>query len=406
MTAEDDFQSEFVRPEVELEAPSPLDFEPWHKPRKQYVRKHQWQHYAKERIQELKKAKHFEGEVPLKYFTLPGPDLLDVRLMIKLCRRFNVRLHYTGFCYDQSKQQDRLRQNISQFRNDHGNVVVSESNVRNLSFQNLGKPKSPENTALIRGGPYQLVNIDACKSIASGDVKSAARLIDGLKAIFEYQINKCSEPWILLITSHIQQGNVEEKSLDSLFTSVKTNHDACDSFKKALESKFEGAGNLDDFYCRVRAEHSAEFLNFATLGISKWLVHLGESAKARVKTLDGFCYSTFGHKPLVANMVSICYLIEKLPASVVDRSGLTEEKTQNPPPKFPYENDHMEALEKSYSMTNLDDYLKSNKCTYEELVEENIKLLTEAGYSVGSQGGEYRNWLSKHDMVYNCVMNQ
>lgn len=399
---DDDFEAEFVRSEVELKAPSPLSFMPWHKPRKQYVRLNQWLHHAKDRIQKLKDSGYFVGGVPLKYFTLPGPDLLDVKLMIELCREMGVQLHYTGFCFDKFEQEDRLRQNISQFRNNYRDVVTPGSNVYNVSFQDLVNAQSSAKLELTKGGPYQIVNVDACTPIMGGEVGSTSKLIDGLKELFQYQINYCAEDWILLITSPVQQENITNEFLEKVLSEITKNCEQFPEFKLAVEGKVTSKKSLEEYYEEVRKTHSTDFLQLATLGISKWLVHLGESGNSRVKKLNGFCYSTFQKAPLVPNMVSVCFLIEKLGVNLKDGSGLTKDKetTQS----LPNLSDHMRALMKSYSMVNVDDYLKEHDEEYEVLIDESITLLSSAGYKVGENGVDYRQWLET-DLTHKHVTN-
>lgn len=51
------------------------EFKPWHNPRKQLVRKEQWIYFTSKYL-----ANILSGRTTLKYFSLPGDDLLDVRV--------------------------------------------------------------------------------------------------------------------------------------------------------------------------------------------------------------------------------------------------------------------------------------------------------------------------------------
>lgn len=53
---EENFSAEFADPEVNILVPSPLDYAPWHKPRKQYVRTEQWERHTSGLIKKLKKT--------------------------------------------------------------------------------------------------------------------------------------------------------------------------------------------------------------------------------------------------------------------------------------------------------------------------------------------------------------
>ncbi len=71
-------------------------FQPWHKPRKQFIRLRQWCDEVKALLAELTKAR---GAAPasLSYLTLPGDELLDVRVLHDVCGAQSVRLRYLGF---------------------------------------------------------------------------------------------------------------------------------------------------------------------------------------------------------------------------------------------------------------------------------------------------------------------
>ena len=81
--------------ETVYEAPKPSKktFLPWHKPRKQFVRSHQWC----EQINSLLRVMQPEGKA-LKYLGLPGTDLLDLRYFhARVCEPQNIGLRFLGF---------------------------------------------------------------------------------------------------------------------------------------------------------------------------------------------------------------------------------------------------------------------------------------------------------------------
>ena len=88
--------------EVEAAVPIPLDtLRPWHRPRKQFIREHQWMQISKEFIQREKDGPGLvippEGLPEVRYLTLPGIDYLDVRLLATLCNELGCCLTSTGF---------------------------------------------------------------------------------------------------------------------------------------------------------------------------------------------------------------------------------------------------------------------------------------------------------------------
>jgi hypothetical protein len=67
-------------------------YKPWHHPVKQIVRARQWAALTKKLIES-----RTEAPTKLHYFTLPGPDLLDVRVLAEVCHPLDVQIEYFGF---------------------------------------------------------------------------------------------------------------------------------------------------------------------------------------------------------------------------------------------------------------------------------------------------------------------
>ena len=71
---------------------APKEFKPWHKPRKQFVRRKQWSALLR-RLYENRGPRD-----PLRYLGLPGTDLIDLRyLHEQLCRDNDRQLCFLGF---------------------------------------------------------------------------------------------------------------------------------------------------------------------------------------------------------------------------------------------------------------------------------------------------------------------
>ena len=391
MSDEESLEGGVTNPDTTLVAPSPLEYRPWHKPRKQYVRVKQWIHHSRGRVLALRAAGHFAGGVPLKYLTLPGPDLIDIRLMTELCTELDVKLHYTGFCTDTDDQQTRLRQNINQFRASNNTTVAIGSDVHKVALQKVVDKGSAAHNELQKGGPYQIVNIDACTPLLTGNSDATGRLIDAIKAVVEYQVNAGAAPWILLLTTPVQRDHISGELLNKLNAEIETNYTSSTLFAEALNQCFVDGENLEEFLRRMSQVHGEDFVNIATLGISKWLVHLGEDGGCRVKKMEGFCYSTFGAHPLTPNMISVCYLFEKQPVRLTDRSGLTRNQTRAS--NIPNPSDHTRALNRSFGMINVDDLMQGNHELYGDMIAETMGLLSDIGYSVEAAGRGYREWV-------------
>ena len=82
---------------------APKTFKPWHKPRKQYVRRKQLLALLRRLYQQR------QPDEPLRYLGLPGTDLIDLRyLHEKLCRAQGRTLRFLGFSTEAQPGSPRL----------------------------------------------------------------------------------------------------------------------------------------------------------------------------------------------------------------------------------------------------------------------------------------------------------
>lgn len=376
----------------DISVPEPLRFAPWHKPRKQYVRKHQWIHHANSIISKLKEDGWLEESVPLKYLTLPGPDLLDVKLMADVCSDHDIDLHYTGFCYVQETEAVRLRRNSQQFGLDRGDQIREGSGVHISRLEEISTNNSEARTLMERGGPYSIINIDACEPIASDDKNQTGRLVDAIKTIVQYQMDVNRQPWMLYLTTPVQTDSVSAEALLALHDQVHRNVRSDADFAAELMQQFSDGEEVEQYLERVSKADGLEFVQTITLGISKWLVHLAEQANFKVKKLPAVCYSMFRREPFLPNMISTCYLFLPCPIQLFDQTGLTQNVTleQGTPPI----SDHIRALRKSIGIENLDDKLVNDAELKQQMINETKSLLSAVGYDVDNDRSGYDSWLS------------
>lgn len=394
----DESFDEFALPsEVDdVATPAPLEFAPWHKPRKQYVRKYQWAHHANGLISKLRENGDLIDGAPVRYLTLPGPDLFDVKMIADVCAAHNQTLHYTGFCYVKETEAARLRRHTRQFEVDRAGLVHEGSSVHVSRLEDVTRAGSDARTLMQRSGPYDIVNIDACEPIASADNDQTGRLVDAIRSIVEYQVDKQRRPWVFYLTTPVQTDSVSPESLSALFGQISENVKNDPSFAAQFAEQFAPDKDLEEYWARVSNENGADFVSAVTLGVSKWLVHLAEQANFRVIKKQGYCYSMFRKEPFLPNMISTSYLFLPKPVSISDQSGLTNNAPvqQGTPPK----SDHIHALEKSFSIENLDEKVNADKDLKETMIAESKSLLSSAGYLVEDPDSGYDQWLAADPM--------
>lgn len=380
----------------ELVVPKKLEFAPWHKPRKQYVRKFQWVHHARGVINQLKQAGHLNHGAPLKYLTLPGPDLLDVRLLADVCSTEDVPLQYTGFCHTSESEAERLRRNIHQFSIDHEERISKGSEVHPARIEDVATRRSEAETLLKRNGPYDIINLDACSPIANDNHERTDRLIDAVRKVVEFQLNNSRKPWMLYLTTPFQTDSVSEQSLEALHKQITENAESDEEFAAELSSQFQGEETITEYLSRTAELNGIDFVTSATIGISKWFVHLASQANYSVKKMEGYCYSLFAEEPFEPNMISVCYLFLPDEIAIIDGTGLTpnEECEAGVAPI----SDHVRALRRSLNLVNLDDLLLAEAETRTSMIDETKDLLRNAGYSVDDPVDGYEAWLGNLPM--------
>ena len=251
--------------EYEQPEPEPKEFKPWHKPRKQFVRRKQWSELLR-RLYE----KRGPGD-PLRYLGLPGTDLIDLRyLHEQLCQDNNRPLRFLGF--NTEARYNRFAQvelNVSLDEVRKLPYVDPQSNVIHDDFRLVGDEKSMAWGYTQQLGPFDVVNIDLCDGIASDQPQNAGSIYNALAQLMVLQARNLN-PWLLLITTRIGRGIFDADAEHQLISHFRENVANCEGFAEAcrdlLESEVEA---IDPATCS-----EADLLNLMIVAIGKWLSKL------------------------------------------------------------------------------------------------------------------------------------
>lgn len=398
-TPDESFE-EFALPEdvSDASSPEPLRFAPWHKPRKQFVRRYQWLHHGRSLLDTLFRDGNLKAGEPMRYLTLPGPDLFDVKLFAQMCSEKGVRLQYTGFCYASETDSERLRRNIRHFEIDRAEQIYEGSSVNHSRLEDILKPKSEARTLLQRNGPYSIINIDACEPLAKKDANETGRLIDAIRSIVEYQLNVSRKPWSLYITTPVQTDSISKESLTALKAQIQQNLSNDQIFADEF-SGISGGADFDQFFHLATDENGLDLSRIVALGIAKWLLHLAEQASYTTVKLPSYCYSMFRKPPFEPNMISTCFLFLPKAIAIDDNSGLTKNNAKSE--SHDGISNHVRALRKSFDMINLDEMMKEDQLKKQAMAAETKELLLGAGYNVDDPEAGYDVWLSKEPIEVN-----
>ena len=212
--------SEYVRPHAE-----PKEFKPWHKPRKQFVRREQLSALL------LGLYEKREPGAPLRYLGLPGTDLIDLRYLYdRLCRANDRPLRFLGFNTEaQPGNSAHVHLSISLDEVRRLPNVDAQSNVIHDDFRRIGNPKSIAWSRTRNLGPFDVVNIDLCDGLASDppqNEESVYRALDQLMALQARNLN----PWLLLVSTRIRHGMFDADAEQRLVKLFRKNLNTCEGF--------------------------------------------------------------------------------------------------------------------------------------------------------------------------------
>jgi hypothetical protein len=363
----------------EDELPAHKEFQPWHRPRKQYVREQQWVIAIRDLIRRLRE---FRGSVRhINYLTLPGDELLDVRVAHEVCAQNEVLLRYLGF--NSARGDLKTRE-----------CEVSQSEVRQLShvdgpgsrlvldrIETIARDKSIGYDALQTCGPYDVVNLDLCDCVAGDPPMTQQSMFDAIAKLLIVQKARRAEPWVLFLTTRANAGRVDDRVLQRLVEIIDANKSASTAFREAANA----VGVLDERATWVR-DHEA-FSRGLTLGLGKWLLRLVDSGEPRwqVRLSSAFSYSV--QQPM--DMLSLVFEFEPTIRAMHDPIALA--------PSIPPVPDLIEAetdlavelVQAIRRFVDVDRELREDAQLMESMILASIKLLGSARYDTST----YRKWI-------------
>lgn len=371
-------------------APPPREFKPWHKPRKQWVRRHQWS----AEIGPLIADTHFpeDGRV-LRYFSLPAEDLLDVRSLRSTCLKHNVELRFTGMTSVKPGTPDDVALNLSENDVRALRGVHDGSRVYRERLESVAHPRSIAQRELTRNGPYHAINIDLCGHLARRPQSAGGgTYLDALASIIGFQLQHAMHSWLLFLTTRAVHREVDEGNLAALVQSIRTNVDSSGLFRDRVAALLQTEGErLMALLDAPNELQPAAFKDVFCLGFGKWLLaYISSATPPRKLAMRRSCYySVYGGDP---DMLSLVYRCDPIVRPPRDPSGILR------PPQEAQERGEipaaLELVRETSSMTNLDEALANDPALREALISESETLLRAAHYAVDDPNRGYRAWLA------------
>lgn len=352
-------------------------YAPWHKPRKQWVREKQWWAAIKNHILDH----HLTSSVPqtLRYFGLPGEELLDVRHLHKRLGIHGGAISVFGL--NNVPDSWKLAQEQLSRMLDTQNFCKT-SCVERYGFNDLQSTNATLFGKIKRSGPFDVVNLDFCDSVISPCIENTRLL--ALKNIVDYQLQFHASPWLLFITTRSSRASSSEEAFRCLHGLINKNLSEQD-FLCEFENTFNDlVGN-----CNVNGKkmlldpaqlNGDAYSKMLVVGLLKWIFQFLAPKCCSAKLTSIVCYDIEGDKSS-SDMVSLCIRFKKEISPTSDNSGLTPIQTTSSNLNFSEPVLAARALNKVASMQSVDDILSRDIDLYREMTKQKMELLEEAGKS-------------------------
>lgn len=356
---------------------------PWHRPRKQFIRERQWIYFSERLINEQKNTPSLpippQGVPEVRYLTLPGTDYLDVRLLGELCLRLDCCLTSTGFLAGGETNPYVARAKVREGALIEAGYITDKSYTFRRRLEDVTSAKGQAYREIQRKGPFHIVNIDACGSIAAPAADHATRLIDAIYRIIEFQFATKSGRWLLFVTADIRHNSIAAETLCRLCKAIYQNADEDEGFRNSVLSLFgENDADITSIVSEISGHTGEKFLKLFSLGFAKWLLHLARAKEWDMHTHSTYCYSTKGKEDETPTMVCLAFEFLPPPPGLHDRFQVSRAE---PIDIGQSQDTSIRVVTKISEMANLDNRMRACANLREQMVERTKQLLKEIGYS-------------------------
>lgn len=367
----------------EYEAPMPSqakdDFKAWHRPRKQFVRHHQWCH----ELDLLIRAKP-PSEGVLKYLGLPGDDLLDLRhLHSVICQPNDIKLRFLGFNFSANPRHPRQTDlNISLDEVKRLDSIDQQSDVLGDDFARVANTNSIAFERTRALGPYDVINLDLCDGFGAKEPGGLAEsYYNAVSRLLSLQARNAN-PWLLFLTTRADTPNVNADVLQKLIDKYCANLEECDAFKEASREHF--SIETREAVTQAVGQPSGLLHVFLT-GLCKWFVTLAlqhqPPTSVEVRSVFGYRVARDAEHE---DLISLAFKFTPTFNSVNDPVGLAA------PPAAPLNEGVLatRALRRVARRIDADQKLNEDPALLKRMTDTTAHLLELARYDVE----KYKAW--------------
>lgn len=365
------------------EAPRPQQsknkFLPWHRPRKQFVRHHQWCREVQKLI-----AVKAPTEGVLKYLGLPGGDLLDLRhFHSAICEQHRVNLRFLGFNNSaKPTSQHHVELNISLDEVKRLNYIDPQSDVLGDDFLLLANQRSIAFQKAKELGPYDIVNLDLCDGFGAKDPGADSNnYYNAVASLLGLQARN-AHPWLLFLTTRADKPNINIAVLEKLVNIYSSNLAQHEAFRDASREHFalETKEAVE-----IATENPEGLLPIFLIGLSKWIIT--QALEHEPPTSVELC-STYGYRvdrhAEHEDLISLALKFTPTVMPVNDPHGLATQTAIRP-------NEGKlatKALRRVLNRIDVDKKLNESDSDLANMIDATAQLLSLARYDID----KYREW--------------
>lgn len=353
--------------------------EPWHRPRKQYIRTKQWNHEIFEHIVK----KFATGESQIRVLGLPSTEFLDLLSLRPMCEGIKAEVLYLGFdsnrkmTLDAASAADIVSELSTERFIDTSSFVHGSSKVVGDLFEKIPHPKSMSHTALEPFEHFDVINLDLCGCIVKNGA-NATEILVAIEHLLYRQAQRRLKPWLFFLTTFAAPAEINRVGCRVLIDAISHNAERSGEFDQALKDAFKfNAAEIGEIFQsqEAAAPEASVFLKIFAVAIGKWLASkLHECIPPSVVTmLTGYIFRH--EKRENPELISLAFLVEPKPRGGGGSKAEIEKRNEER-----YDRAALKIVRRCFEkVEDLDTFLLGNDEIRVQMVDETEELLRECG---------------------------
>ena len=308
--------------------------------------------------------------------------MIDIRILSKICLKEGLSLKYLGF-NSATNNVRKPEQTISENEMIHIPNIHKESKTILDYIQRVANTESKAYKSMSEMGPYDIINLDLCNSVAqmaSGRNTGNYRYFDAIYRILNYQTKTRIQPWLLFLTTRGEKPHVDPIDLEKLWSCIYNNIRENNGFKEKLETLIGHKMG----HCESVEDVDLDFFKFVQLfgiGVGKWFIKTMMSAepKCSVQMLNSYCYRVNHGKP---NLISFAFLLRPVIQLPINIANLAERIPEEPTATIDIQELECTMVDTISEITDLDLLLLEEPDIRMQMICETKELLRQARYDI------------------------